>query len=641
MNRLKQLTLLFSLLMGLGHALAQSSKNPNFAISEEKLIQISENPQWRMLLHFPRFKSGSDVSSIDSGDFFLSSEGRTNPLAELKATLKSVDQDLKLGPLKQHPLCVFQARTYFLKTNYGIEFPKKDCADWNGFLTRFNGPKSVHVIFSSAYSSNPASMFGHLFLRIGSSSANELLDQGINYAAQVPEDEHPLAFFYFGVFGGYHGRWSTQPYYEKLNEYVKAESRDLWDYELNLTKDEVIFLLGHLWELETTSFTDYYFFDENCAYQIMKVIEAIKPDWRLTGHKIYAIPGEMIKNLFNRPDIIRQVKVRPSLSRKVHARFNSLTASEKQKALGFIHGQNEIDQVSGVQSFDFLNLYFDYRRQKAKGDIKPTEQAKWNQVLQKRASLGAFQLPVLNIEPETRPDLGHDAYSASIFGGVESRYSNSKAKFDHGFFSIKLESAYHDLFNQDLGFKSFSEIQFPWIELRKKDSDSDIRIEELGALRIVALTPVTEIDFNYSWKFNLALESVKSEGCLDCRRGVWSSSVGLAKNIFSEFSIAYALVGFQAEFAKDIPQEYRLMPSLEIGMIGSPFEKYKLGLMGFYTREIKAQRLYEDSKKISLNQAYSLSRNQEVRQSVNWSFQDLIENPKHSEIRLDYVHYFR
>ena len=50
------------------------------------------------------------------------------------------------------------------------------------------------------------------------------------------------------------------PYYEKIKEYSNLENRDIWEYSLEFTPDEVERMLLHLWELKDI-YTDYYFFD--------------------------------------------------------------------------------------------------------------------------------------------------------------------------------------------------------------------------------------------------------------------------------------------------------------------------------------------------------------------------------------------
>ena len=105
------------------------------------------------------------------------------------------------------------------------------CPELQAYMDKVK-PSSVTLVFSSAYANNPGSMFGHTFLRINSSlnkktvqEKQDLLDWGISYAAQVPQDENGLVFVFLGLSGGYPGQFSLLPYYAKVNPDFDSSSR--------------------------------------------------------------------------------------------------------------------------------------------------------------------------------------------------------------------------------------------------------------------------------------------------------------------------------------------------------------------------------------------------------------------------------
>ena len=61
--------------------------SPYGSISSAELRALAEDPTWLKLLHYDR---NSSRSTVLSDYFFLSTDGRTDPLAELKAERKSV-----------------------------------------------------------------------------------------------------------------------------------------------------------------------------------------------------------------------------------------------------------------------------------------------------------------------------------------------------------------------------------------------------------------------------------------------------------------------------------------------------------------------------------------------------------------------
>lgn len=615
-----------------------ASRGEERAYSEEKLKAVADLPQWRLLLHYKKDWKPGDSSEIDGGDFFISPQGRKNPLAELKASLSVLNSDRVFGPLKQPAVCAFRARYHFLSERLGFKIPSRVCEKWDGFMSRFINPSSVSLVFSSAYTNNPASMFGHLFFKVNSSHSSDLLDTGVNFAAQVSPDEHPLAFFYFGVFGGYEGHWSVQPYYEKINEYSRAENRDLWEYELNLTPQETQFFLEHLWELETTAKIDYYFFDDNCAYQMGRIIEAVKPEWTLSDHTIYVIPGELVKNFFNDPQVVRSVHFRPALRKRLLQKYQVLKGDQKDQFFSLIKNTVPAHQISDVLVLETGSSYIDYQRQMKKGQLDESEIKLWNEILIQRASLGKAKLPELPaITGDTRPDLGHDAYALIPSLGSEFQADG----VGHSYLGFKIKSAYHDLMGRDLGFKKYSEIQFPWLEVRYRPDADQWHLEELGGLRIVSLTPLSQIDFHPSWKLSTAFLSPKDFGCLNCRHFIWEGGIGLSEEILSEDHIVYQFLTMKAEADEKLPQGHRLLPTLEAGWISSYADLWKIGLQSSYSKDIGATRIHNEIFRLALSQSYFPSRNIDIRQKLEWIYPSLGERPAYAEIRLDLSFYFR
>ena len=66
------------------------------------------------------------------------------------------------------------------------------------------------------------------------------------------------------------------PYFYKVREYNDYESRDLWEYDLNLSPRAVAMLVAHLWELGSTYF-DYFYLSENCSYHSLAVLGVAEP----------------------------------------------------------------------------------------------------------------------------------------------------------------------------------------------------------------------------------------------------------------------------------------------------------------------------------------------------------------------------
>ena len=160
----------------------------------------------------------------------------------MESALKEVRNGLvKEG--KEHPQCTFPARYKWLKRELGFDagkMPEISCDRLDGWLMGLDAEK-ITMVFSSFYMNNPASMFGHTLLRVDSRKKGEnqkLLNYGVNYAASV-DTSNALIYALKGLFGFFKGEFSVFPYYIKVQDYSNLESRDLWEYELNLNADQM------------------------------------------------------------------------------------------------------------------------------------------------------------------------------------------------------------------------------------------------------------------------------------------------------------------------------------------------------------------------------------------------------------------
>ena len=204
--------------------------------SQTKLVELRE---WHLLLHYRTNIFGGYTSEADDPQFFLSPVGRTNPQAELEATIRSLFSTELVESSKQPARCAFIARYHWLKERLAIDESKLPVVDCERFELWFNelNAESITLIFASAFLDNPASMFGHTFLRVdqkGQTEQTRLLAYTINYAAEVPPDEGAL-YPIKGIFGGFKGYFMTPPYYLKVQEYRDIENRDIWEYRLIFT----------------------------------------------------------------------------------------------------------------------------------------------------------------------------------------------------------------------------------------------------------------------------------------------------------------------------------------------------------------------------------------------------------------------
>ena len=335
---------------------------------------LYENPQWLRLGHYHPTWTGMQKSKI-RGSFFLAPQGDQDPKAELLATLDSLFSD-QGGSLQ----CRYLGRVRWLKSVLNIAaedlLPCPERDRWKAQLAA----EEVYIIFASSDLSSPGSSFGHTFLRLHNPAHThqlELLDYGVNFAALTGKDTGAL-FALKGLFGYYPGNYSLLPYHQKIREYTNLEGRDLWEYKLNLSPDEVAFIVDHLLELDG-SYSYYYFADENCSYQILELLNLVRPNRHLTrSFYDFVIPLDTLKVL-SELNLLEGEKRRPSLQAEWQTRYAVLTLDEKTnlrevlknpRTFNFSDSLNTKEKASVLEaSMSYLAIK-EYREQQERKDHK-------------------------------------------------------------------------------------------------------------------------------------------------------------------------------------------------------------------------------------------------------------------------------
>lgn len=611
--------------------------------SQVDLKQLAKSTQWLRLMHYGKGFFVDHKGKMDGLGFYFSPKGKTDPYAELIASREAMSKDIKVGKLKIHPQCAFPFRYQFLKSQTKLDTKNVPCPKFNSFIEGFNDPASVSIVYSSAYPNNPASMFGHLLLKFNSERNNPLMDAGLNYAAVVPDDENSLAFIYFGLSGGYVGQFSNLPYYVKVNKYSNFESRDIWEYELELTKNEAYWLLAHIWEMEVNSHYQYYFFDENCAYQLMAAIEVVKPEWNIAQHNIfYAMPGEMIKNLTQSDGIVRDVHFRPSHFNKATQYLDSLNAEEERDFEKLIDKTISVNKVKNRLALDATIHYIEYLRNEEKSNYQSNYQEFRKKLLSARSKLGILsddeKSRIPEIPKETRPDEGHDASSIIPGFGYQKALGNHR---NQEFLRLKIKSAFHDLLNNDRGLTRYGQIEFPSIEFRYFTKEESLQVEEVGLIKTMSLHPLSRLSSKPSWKFQSAWIRAKDYGCTTCKHLSVAGGGGGSLNIGPGRShLAYFLATLNSEAYENLSKGYRLGPGLDIGFLFNP-GKFKL-MAAFQRKWFVLPQPTPNAHLdfIHTGLAYHAARNWEIRQTAQWT---LPSNPVYQnqfETFLSIFHFF-
>jgi hypothetical protein len=504
-------------------------------LERARAARLWEDPAWLRLGHYRPTRKRGFESEVDGMAFFRALRGKTDPRAELEATLRAFFDDRPVADELSDAMCRYPARFAFLAGRLGIDLrrlPPRRCPRFEAFLERIR-PRSVTLVFSSYYLNNPASAFGHTFLRLNKDDAAragkewELLDYGIDYSATV-DTKNAVLYAAKGLFGLFKGEFRNIAYYYKVREYADAESRDLWEYDLTLTPGEVALLSAHLWELGGTYF-DYWYLDENCSYHILGALEAAAPRLSLLEHvgTYVVIPADTVKALFRNPGLVRSVSYRPSIRTQFMTRLGRLDA----------RGADAVEALSASAAAPLPSLgkdgeaavldaaldHLDLRYGRALALGTAPEAARERQVLLERRSALGVVSPPLDVPLPTRraPELGHGSARMGAGGGWSSE--------EGGLLLLDLRLALHDLGDPPDGYPPLSQIEFLPVRLRLAPKVERAEVDEAWGVRIVVLNDLSRFELRPSWRVRFGAATVRDAGCDACLAGQVELGGGFAK----------------------------------------------------------------------------------------------------------------
>ncbi|HEX7127458.1 MAG TPA: DUF4105 domain-containing protein, partial [Thermodesulfobacteriota bacterium] len=493
---------------------------------------LHEDRHWLRLGHYRRGLLSGWKSQVDGPTFFLAPDGRTNPEAELTATIAAFFEPVGADP-NAHPQCRFPGRYRWLRSALGLDpsrLPAPTCSRFEAFRATL-APRSATLVFSSYYLNNPSSAFGHTFLRINKSPHGagarrlDLLDYGIEYAATV-DTNNALVYAFKGLSGGFKGQWTYWPYYYKVRLYNDFEKRDLWEYDLDLTPEQLEMVVAHVWELGASWF-DYYYLSENCSYHILTLLEAADPSLELTEHlPWWVIPADTVKALFESPGLVREVRYRPSIWTQFERRAARLGPAEIRLVERVVEdpGAPMPPEMAPERRAAVLDAALDlvdarYARPLLANEPGATHR---KQILLERRSEVPADGPNPTFAPplDRMPSAGHD----SIRLGASAGYSDRLGFFQR----LDFRFALHDLTDPSDGYPDHAQIEFGATRLRYNADPDTLWLEELALVRVASLSPITRFGRDPSWKFSVGAETVRDESCRDCLAGGFDVGAGYA-----------------------------------------------------------------------------------------------------------------
>ena len=599
-------------------------------LKQAQLLQLADHPVWQHLLY-----AKNAESEVNNPNFFLSAHGRQDPKQELIANVNALFTPAVADASIR---CRFPARSQWLIDQLKIksaDLPGVSCPKFDAWWQEIQ-PHRVSLIYATDFMGNPSSMFGHTLLRIDPQQSQELnlVSYAVNYAATVT-NQSSWSFAWKGLTGQYPGEYSILPYYRKVKEYGDFESRDLWEYQLNLTPQETQFMVQHLWEMQNVSFP-YYFISDNCAYRLLGLIDLVRPELNLQADfQGVTIPIESLKSL-KAKGLVESVTYRPALATHLNAQAKvhgqdlaqvaaRLTQQSTEKMADFLKPYDQLRQAQILEmAYDALYLQFTAREIEAKH-----AQPKLRQLLALRSQLDIERQRDVPPRPQFDPSQSHHARTIKLSAG--------KVQGDD-FVELSHRQAYHDLIDPQAGFRLGTQLQV--LEGTLQYRHHDLKLSDFNVLSVNAYSPITAFKSDISWGFNLGWqqEALDQHGefSQDQQHGVLNlkTQLGYSWLTAKEQHLCYAQLQNQLQVGKALDIGWRggIGPTAGCQSIWSQHINSILQLELPFWDDVDQWQL-----KAKTELQYVLDQNQALRVGYEYQLQD---NQDWDKFSFSFVQYF-
>lgn len=605
MHLVKRIPVLLMMVLWL---LPLPARSTTYAWSQAQTQQLWQQAEWLRLGHYqPGSWPGTWRSQADDVRFFLASDGATDPRAELRATLEAFAAPAEQG--NRHAQCRFVARLNWLRERLDLgALPQPDCAEYREFRTLVQATRVV-LVFPSYYLNSPSSMFGHTLLRLdsGDENASEYLSFAVNFGALVDADDNGLFYAFRGLTGGYPGQFEVDQYYKKIREYNHGENRDLWEYPLDLSAAETERLIQHLWELRGINFA-YYFFDENCSYRVLELLEVARPGLELTeGFGLTAIPIDTVRAV-QRAGLVRGQQFRPAQGTELRERLKELPSELHARVLEVSLAPERLedadlqalDPATRARLIDAAYRHLRYTQRDADRDPAVAQRSfRLLQALQQHAA--HLPQPLRVADPGPSPDRSHGSGRLALGAWNEEH---------RDYLTLGLRMSLHSLQENRSGFPLGAQINLGNFELRVED-DGGVDLERLDVVDILSLSPRDRFFKPLSWGVMTGVERQWAGGD-EHRVAHVNGGVGATRALWGEQRI-YALATARLEHNHGFDDPLQPAAGLRTGLL--------LGA-GRLTAHWEAAREHfangQPRTRISLRHNLELARHHALHAEVLW-----------------------
>ncbi|WAI87036.1 hypothetical protein SC65A3_00487 [Psychrobacter sp. SC65A.3] len=613
---------------------------------QAKTKNLAQDTTWRRLLYFSDEKKGlfgknKNISAVDDARFFLSSNGREDSGAELDAMLVAFADEIanKTNNFKTNhtaqasnsnsALCRFPARAKWLSDTLAIDKSAMQvtCPELTEWMQKL-APEQLSIMFAQEYLDNPLSAFAHTLLRIDSKASVADPSQihhayALNDTVDGDTKDNFVLYAIKSMTGGYNNLIEIDPYPEKLAKYLQDDERDAWTYQLDLTPEEVQQIILHVWETKDLKLP-YYFTSDNCASEILRLIDVVRPEQHLLSQLPYAVIPSDVVQLLNKEGFLASTNYTPADSTLRQAQLNKVKQERKQ--LGYHNNPKQtINEIKSAQLNKVSSMSADGQ------------------------TLLTHQIAVSDTNPLNR----HSLQMGSI--GIGQRGDNN-------YIDLGARAGYHDTLDHPSGFPQFFDLEGASATVRLYDTDNDkanqpksVVLQNLTLIKGRSFNPVNSAKKGKTWGASIEATRVNDGsqqdgtdhlvGSLGYESG-WSWAFGTPSAGTGEMppQLCYTFLAGTAQTGRGINKGFRVGAGVNAGC------RYQINNQLRAQAELQLPYWYHGSSDdsnvrshywqpiSSLGLQYDIDKKQALRINANYEWQDRID--ANDDVQLSYRRYF-
>lgn len=611
-----------------------------------KAENLAQHTTWQRLLYFYEGQNGAfaknkNISVVDDASFFLSKNGQQDTAAELDAMLVALAQELTLSSTNNKQAntqsnrsisCRFPARVSWLTEALAIDATElqADCPELDAWMQKL-APEQLSIMFAQEYLDNPTSAFAHTLLRIDSKASVADPNQIHHaYALNYTVDGNPADSFAIyaikSMIGSYDNAIEIDPYPERFANYLQDDERDAWTYQLDLTPSEMQQIIRHVWETKDLKMP-YYFATDNCASEILRLIDVVRPQQQLLSQLPYVVIPSDVVQLLNSENLLGSTNYTPADSTLRQAQLNEI--KQQRKKLGYHH--------SAKQTFN---------------EIKSAQLNAVSSMSDSKQTL----LPRLIAVSDNNPIDRHPLQLGHI--GIGQRG-------DSNYMDIGLRAGYHDTLDNPAGFPQFFDLEGAAATVRLYDKEDDtsnrqqprksVVLQNLTVVRGRSFNPINSAKKGKTWGATIEATRINDGsqedgtdhlvGSVGYESG-WSWAFGSPRANTGEMppQLCYAFVSGTAQAGRGLNNGFRVGTGINAGC------RYQLNNQLRAQAELQLPYWYHGSSDESdvrghywqpistLGLQYDIDKKQALRINANYDWQDRVA--ANDDIQLSYRRYF-